>query len=178
MAREATLAGDMLLGIDLGAGSLKATLVTVGGRTVASASASVTTSSPHPGWSEQDPADWWTALCIAVRQTLDVAGGAGKRVSAVSLSAGAHTQVLEDADGAVIRPAIMWNDQRAQAETRELQDDADERILKLAATAPTRHGPCLRCCGFAATSRRRSRGPSALPRQGLATLAPDRHLGD
>ena len=125
------MAGDMLLGIDLGAGSLKATLITVCGRTVASASAPVKTSSPHPGWSEQDPAEWWLALCIAVRRALEDARGAGNRIAAVSLSAGAHTQVLEDENGAVIRPAIMWNDQRAQAETRELQAEADELILQL-----------------------------------------------
>lgn len=124
----------LLLGVDLGAGSLKATLITPDGTPAGDGSHPVPTHQPAPGWSEQDPADWWTALCAAVRAALAAAGpGAAGRVAGLALSAGAHTQVLEDEAGRVIRRAILWNDQRSGAETRELRERADARILEIGA---------------------------------------------
>lgn len=122
---------DLLLGIDLGAGSLKATLTDAEGHLVADAAAPVTTSTPHGGWSEQDPHDWWAAVCTALPRLLEKAGVPAARIAALSVSAGAHTQVLEDADGNVIRPAILWNDQRAAAQTQALREKADARILEV-----------------------------------------------
>ena len=52
-----------LMGIDIGAGSLKTMIVTLDGKVEGSASADLQTHTPHPGWSEQNPADWWQALC-------------------------------------------------------------------------------------------------------------------
>lgn len=121
----------LLLGIDLGAGSLKASLIGLDGALAGEGSHPVPTSAPRPGWSEQDPWEWWRAACAAVPAALARAGGEPGRIAAVSFSAGAHTQVLEDRDGAVIRPAILWNDQRSGAETRALRERADDRILEL-----------------------------------------------
>jgi xylulokinase len=118
-----------VLGIDLGAGSLKATLVDETGATLAEAAAPIVTLNPKPGWSEQDPAAWWRALCAAVPQALAKAGLPASEVAAVGISAGAHIAVLEDADGQVIRPAIMWNDQRSSAEAAELHERAGELII-------------------------------------------------
>lgn len=123
---------DLLVGIDLGAGSLKTSIIRADGALVAEASAAIATAAPHPGWSEQDPADWWRAVCETVPRALGAAAGAGTVVG-ISFSAGAHTQVLEDAQGRVIRPAILWNDQRAGAETRDLRAKADARILEIGA---------------------------------------------
>lgn len=126
--------GDaLLLGIDLGAGSLKASLIGLDGRLAGEGSHPVSTSAPKPGWSEQDPRDWWAAACEAVPRALSASGADPGRVAAVSFSAGAHTQVLEDRDGTVIRPAILWNDQRAGAETAALRRAADRRILEIGA---------------------------------------------
>ena len=122
---------SLLLGIDLGAGSMKATLIRPTGEVVAEHAAPVTTRSPRSGWSEQDPAQWWQAVCTVTRRVLDADGVVAGRIAALSVSAGAHTQVLEDADGRVIRPAILWNDQRAVQETRDLRDMADDRILDI-----------------------------------------------
>ncbi|MFG1464712.1 xylulokinase [Xanthobacter sp. DSM 24535] len=127
------MAGDLLLGIDLGAGSLKASVIRADGTLVAEASALIATSSPHPGWSEQDPHDWWRAVCEAVPRAVEAASADPRSIAAVAFSAGAHTQVLEDKAGAVIRPAILWNDQRSGAETRELREMADARILEIGA---------------------------------------------
>jgi xylulokinase len=124
---------DLLIGIDLGAGALKTSIIRIDGTLAGEASAPVATSAPHPGWSEQDPADWWRAMCETLPRALAQAGGDAARVAAVSFSAGAHTQVLEDADGRVIRPAILWNDQRSGAETAFLRETADARILEIGA---------------------------------------------
>lgn len=118
-----------ILGVDLGAGSLKATLIDGNGNTLAEAAAPITTLTPKPGWSEQDPAGWWQALCAVVPQVLEKAGLAAEEIAAVGVSAGAHIAVLEDGDGQVIRPAIMWNDQRSVAEARELHERAGDTII-------------------------------------------------
>ena len=116
-----------LLGIDLGAGSLKATLITPKGVVKAEASAPVSTQMRHFGWAEQDPAEWFAALCKAVGQVL--AGVEPEAIAGIGISAGAHIPVLTDARGSVLRPAIMWSDQRAAAEAAALHAKAGERII-------------------------------------------------
>src|SRR5690606_19171833 len=111
-----------LMGIDIGAGSLKTMVVAADGAVRGSASAELRTSSPRAGWSEQDPADWWRALCATVPRALAQAGLQAADIAAIAFSAGAHTPVLEDAQGRVIRPAILWSDARSGAESRELQE--------------------------------------------------------
>ena len=101
---------SILLGIDLGAGSLKAILVTENGDVLGSASEPVTTHVPYPGWSEQDPVQWWSALCKSVKSAIAISGINPASIAAVSLTAGAHIQVLEDGKGNVLRKAILRND--------------------------------------------------------------------
>ncbi|WP_299619253.1 xylulokinase [Pelagibius sp.] len=120
----------VVLGIDLGAGSLKASLVGEDGETLGEAAHPIATATPQPGWSEQDPVDWWRALCAAVPAVLEKAAVAPERVAAVGLSGGAHIAVLEDAAGAVVRPAILWNDQRSAAEAEELHARAGDLIVE------------------------------------------------
>ena len=122
-----------LLGVDLGAGSLKASLITARGEVVAEASHPVTTRVPRFGWSEQDPAEWEAALFSAIRSVLAGAAVDARfdpvEIAGIGLSAGAHIPVLTDASGRVIRPAIMWNDQRGAAEAAVLHERAGERIV-------------------------------------------------
>jgi xylulokinase len=125
-----------VLGIDIGAGSLKTTVVDDRGVERGSATRDFPTHVPHPGWSEQDPEDWWRALCDTVPRALAQAGLPADSVKAVSFSAGAHSPVLTDADGRLLRPAILWNDQRSGAEARELQAAHGARILELALNRP------------------------------------------
>lgn len=134
-----------LMGIDIGAGSLKTMIVTAQGRVAGSASVDLVTRTPHPGWSEQDPHDWWHAVCATVPAALAEAGIAAERIVAVAFSAGAHTPVLEDRDGRVIRPAILWSDSRSAAEADELQQRHGEEILAIACNraAPTWTQPQL-----------------------------------
>ena len=135
-----------VLGVDLGAGSLKATLVDAAGATLAEAAAPIATQNPKPGWSEQDPAQWWQALQAVVPQVLEKAGRPASEIAAVGISAGAHIAVLEDAAGQVIRPTIMWNDQRSTVEAAELHDRAGEMII---ATGLNRANPTWTLCQLA-----------------------------
>lgn len=118
-----------LLGVDLGAGSLKATLITPEGVVKAEASAPVSTQMRHFGWAEQDPAEWFAALCKAVPAVLAAGQVAPEHIAGIGISAGAHIPVLTDGHGTVLRPAIMWSDQRAAAEAAALHEKAGGKII-------------------------------------------------
>lgn len=119
-----------LLGIDLGGGSLKATLIAANGDILGSGLCGVTSHSPQLGWSEQEPADWMRALCAAVPLALARSGRNANSIAAISFSAGAHSQVITDGHGKPLRRAIMWNDQRSRLEVEALNEQHGERILE------------------------------------------------
>jgi len=108
------------LGIDLGTSELKLALVDAHGALVASAGAPLTVSRPHPHWSEQAPHDWWQALLAAAQALRASHPQAWAGVRAIGLSGQMHGAVLMDADGEVLRPAILWNDTRSAAQCEEL----------------------------------------------------------
>ncbi len=118
-----------LLGIDLGAGSLKAAIITDTGVVAGEGSQTITTHVPHFGWSEQDPAEWVAALCAAVPKAVAAAGIEAGKIAGIGISAGAHIPVLTDAAQQVIRPAIMWNDQRSAKQAAALHAQAGEMII-------------------------------------------------
>ena len=119
-----------LLGIDLGAGSLKATIINPNGQMLGEASCPMTTHIPQPGFAEQNPADWRAALGIAVPACLAATAIKAPEIAGISVSAGAHIPVLMDASGAVIRPAIMWSDQRSTAQAQALHAKAGAMITQ------------------------------------------------
>jgi xylulokinase len=106
----------LLLGIDISTTGAKALLTDATGRVVASASTPLTLSTPRPLWSEQNPEDWWRAITASIRQALNDAGATGDEVAAIGLTGQMHGLVLLDDKGDVLRPAILWNDQRCGAE--------------------------------------------------------------
>src|ERR1041385_5003652 len=110
-----------LLGIDLSTPGAKALLSDREGRVVSSATTPLNLSTPHPLWSEQDPREWWTATANSIKQTLATANASGDDVSAIGLTGQMHGLVLLDAEGEVLRPAILWNDQRCGAECDEIR---------------------------------------------------------
>jgi xylulokinase len=116
------------LGIDLGASSLKACLIDAQGGAIATASASVPTIRPAPLQVEQNPVDWLAAMQSALGQLKANHGTAFGEIVAISFSGGAHIGVLLDEQGDVLRPAIMWSDQRASAEAKLLQDENIEAV--------------------------------------------------
>ncbi len=111
----------LLLGIDLSTTGAKALLIDREGRVVNSATTPLNISTPHPLWSEQDPREWWTATTNSIKQALATANASGEDVSAIGLTGQMHGLVLLDAEGEVLRPAILWNDQRCGAECDEIR---------------------------------------------------------
>src|SRR3954454_15801515 len=102
------------IGIDVGTSAVKAIAVGEDGTVLERREVAYPLSTPRPGWSEQDPDDWWRAT----KEALD---GLGTDVAGIGLSGQMHGLVtLDDAD-TVIRPAILWNDQRTGAECEEIE---------------------------------------------------------
>jgi xylulokinase len=122
-----------LLGIDVGTGGTRAIVVDDGGRIVGAATAEhVPFASPQTGWAEQDPRDWWRATCAAVPAALAKAGVAGDAITAVGFSGQMHGSVLLDDADEVIRPALIWCDQRTDAQCRWITERlGSERLIQL-----------------------------------------------
>lgn len=122
----------MFLGLDIGTGGTRAVLVNSQGKLVASASCEhAPFRSPKPGWAEQDPEDWWRAARKAIR---DVASVSDARIDAVGLTGQMHGAVMLDAAGEVLRPSLIWCDQRTDAECEWLHREIGrERLIELTA---------------------------------------------
>ncbi len=104
------------LGLDIGTSGTKALLITEEGRPVASDTQEYPLSTPRPLWAEQDPSDWWMACLTATHALLQKASVRGDEIAGVGLSGQMHGSVFLDAQGNVLRPALLWCDQRTQAE--------------------------------------------------------------
>jgi xylulokinase len=109
-----------LLGIDIGTSGTKTLLCNDRGKILASATGEYPCHHPKPLWSEQRPEDWWRATVDSVRKVLAKARVPGREVRGIGLSGQMHGAVLLDAAGKVLRPAILWNDQRTGAECAEI----------------------------------------------------------
>jgi xylulokinase len=105
-----------VLGIDVSTTATKAVLVDEAGAVRGVGTAEYPTSTPRPGWSEQDPALWWQAAIGAIGAVLERTGIRGAEVEAIGLTGQMHGSVVLDAAHDVLRPAILWNDQRTAAE--------------------------------------------------------------
>ena len=110
-----------LLGIDLSTTGAKALLIDREGRVVSSATTPLRISTPFPLWSEQDPHEWWTATAHSIAQALAGAGLSGESIAAIGLTGQMHGLVMLDDEGHVLRPAILWNDQRCGAECDDIR---------------------------------------------------------
>ncbi|MGH9496464.1 MAG: xylulokinase [Candidatus Sulfotelmatobacter sp.] len=111
------------LGIDVGTGGTRALAIDERGKVIASASSEHENfASPQPGWAEQDPRDWWRACGTAVKQALATSGLRGHDIGCVGFSGQMHGAVLLDAADEVVRPAIIWCDQRSEPQSRELEE--------------------------------------------------------
>jgi xylulokinase len=109
------------LGIDASTTATKALLMDAAGQLVAVASSTYGYDTPRPLWSEQHPDLWWQATIASVRELLSRAGAHPADVESVGLTGQMHGLVLLDAAGEVLRPAILWNDQRTGAECDEIR---------------------------------------------------------
>lgn len=114
------MAKQYFLGIDTSTTSSKALLIDEEGKVVGAASSPHTLQTPKPLWAEQDPGEWWEAVAASIKQVLTESGVGAERVVAVGLTGQMHGLVLLAEAGEVLRPAILWNDQRTQAECDEI----------------------------------------------------------
>ena len=105
-----------LMGLDISTTSAKALIIDDAGNVVAVANSPQPISQPEPLWSEQDPADWWMGIVKSIRKALADSGLKGDDISAIGLTGQMHGLVLLDENGVVLRPSILWNDQRTQAQ--------------------------------------------------------------
>src|SRR3954470_10324799 len=103
------------IGIDVGTSAVKAIAVGEDGTVLERREVAYPLSTPRPGWSEQDPDDWW-------RATEEALDGLGSDVAGIGLSGQMHGLVTLDSADAVIRPAILWNDQRTGEECVEIEE--------------------------------------------------------
>lgn len=122
-----------LIGIDVGTGGSRAVLIDTAGRIVASATVEHEQFvSPQPGWAEQDPRDWWRASAAAIRATIAQSGVLAEDIKGVGLSGQMHGAVLLDAHDEVLRPALIWCDQRSADQCRYLTENIGaSRLIEL-----------------------------------------------
>ena len=119
----------VLLGLDVGTGGARAVAVDESGNVVAEASSEYPLHSPRPGWTEQDPEDWWEGAKEALGK---VAAGLEDEVVGLGLTGQMHGSVFLDASGEVIRPALLWNDQRTHRQCEKITEAVgEERLIQL-----------------------------------------------
>lgn len=110
-----------LIGIDSSTTATKALLIDTSGEVVSVASAEYGFETPHPLWSEQDPALWWKGTVTSIRTLLEQTGIDPTAVQGIGLTGQMHGLVLLDDAGNVLRPSILWNDQRTAAQCDEIR---------------------------------------------------------
>jgi xylulokinase len=120
----------VLVGLDVGTSGTRALAVNSEGAVVAEATSRYEPDSPRPGWSEQRPEDWWRAA----REVLAaLAASAGDEIVGLGLAGQMHGSVFLDSAGEIIRPALLWNDQRTESDCAAITERVGaERLLELA----------------------------------------------
>jgi xylulokinase len=117
------------IGIDSSTTATKALLMDASGKVVAVASSEYSYLTPHPLWSEQDPQLWWDGTIESIKQVLSKAGVKGDEVKGIGLTGQMHGSVFLDKDGEVLRPALLWNDQRTGQQCDDIRDRLGKKKL-------------------------------------------------
>ena len=122
-----------VLGVDVGTGGTRALIMGRDGRVFASATAEHEPfASPHPGWAEQRPEDWWRAAGIAIQKALAKGQLRSEQISCIGFSGQMHGAVMLDASGDVVRPALIWCDVRTEKQCHELTERIGaEQLIRL-----------------------------------------------
>ena len=123
------------LGIDIGTSGTKTLLIDESGKVLSEANAEYPLHQPKPGWTEQDPEDWWKATIKTVRAVMKKSRVPAEAVAGLGLSGQMHGSVFLDQQNRVIRKALLWNDQRTIRECEEITAAAGGRkpLIKMVA---------------------------------------------
>lgn len=123
-----------LLGIDLGTSGTKTVLFGQDGHAVCSATVEYPMAQPQNGWAEEDPRDWWNAAVETLRKVIGESGVNPEDIAGIGISGQMHSLVMLDESGDVLRPAILWCDQRTAAECDEITRRVGaERLIEITA---------------------------------------------
>ena len=124
----------IFLGLDIGTSGTKALLLSDSGAVFAAESPHEMLT-PRPGWTEQNPEEWWAAAIKAAKKALKKSGMEAKQIAAIGLSGQMHGSVFMDGGAKVLRPALLWNDQRTGAQCRQITEKAGGREQLISMTA-------------------------------------------
>jgi xylulokinase len=121
-----------LLGLDISTTSAKALVIDEAGAVIATHSTAQPISQPQPLWSEQNPADWWDGMTQSIRAAIQEANISGDDIACIGLTGQMHGLVFQDAAGEVLRPSILWNDQRTGSQCDEIHNKIGlKRLIEL-----------------------------------------------
>ncbi len=124
-----------LIGIDVGTTGVKSILISEKGELKAESTHSYPLHSPKPSWYEQNPDDWWKATVLSIKQMIHEASIDTSEVAGIGLSGQYHGLVILDKNHRVLRPSILWNDQRTAAQSDYIIDKVGtENLLRICAT--------------------------------------------
>lgn len=110
------------MGLDISTTSAKALIIDQTGNVIAIGSSAQPISQPKPLWSEQNPQDWWDGMVTSIQQALSESGLSGEDISAIGMTGQMHGLVMLDENGVVLRPSILWNDQRTQQQCGDMTE--------------------------------------------------------
>ncbi len=117
------------LGIDSSTTGVKALIINGQGTVVGTASTALPSSTPQPLWSEQNPADWWKSTVNSIKQVLTDTSLSGDDITAIGLTGQMHGLTLLDKNGEVLRPAMLWNDQRTGPQCDQIRERLGKQRL-------------------------------------------------
>jgi len=121
-----------LMGIDVGTTGTKTLLINEKGGIVSASSEEYPLDVPRVGWSEQNPRDWWRATVNTIRRVLESSGVKGREIKGIGLSGQMHGLVLLGKDHRVLRPCILWNDQRTVRQCKMVTERIGrERLIEI-----------------------------------------------
>lgn len=121
-----------VIGVDLGTSAVKTVLVDRSGHVLYEASEAYPLYQPKAGYSEQNPEDWVQQTIVSLRKLMEISGINPAEVEGLSFSGQMHGLVLVDAEGNVLRPAILWNDTRTTAQCRKIENTLGQDLLSIA----------------------------------------------